>query len=468
MKYFNKFSIIIILIIISACSSMTEEQKINKIQGLYDHAISDYNLGKYESALNKVDEALDIEKGLAPLHILKGHILLDIDEVKKSIKSYTKAIEIEGNNSKAYLYRAIANKSKNNYIEFLEDIKTYIAYYPNEEEGYRVRYEYYLSLNDYSNALKDLKSILKLDFNVPMTHLGLAQLYQNLNQNDSSIKYFDSFLALTPDDDHNDIYFIKGKLNYTSGMYENAIEQFSLIDSTYEEYMEAIKYLANAHYSLKDYTSSLPFIDQYLESNPEDVEILKFRSEIFGLLGQNDLALNEIENRSKIVWEKSGVFYKYGWILLVLLVGGTSGYFIDKYRKEEYDRKLIWKTYLFFALGGVFGFHHLYLKNYFRLVLQNICLLVLMAMNSFVIVSYLVEGNYSLIFSTSTTAYWSIVILLSLFILDLLTIPYLVFLSNYKERKATSIMELKKRSENFDKAKDSIETLNSSLTQLFS
>jgi tetratricopeptide (TPR) repeat protein len=117
-------------------------------------------------------------------------------EYDKAIEAYNKAIAINPNLAEAYTHRALAYTNKGQYDRAIEDCNKAIAINPNDFKAYNNR--------------------------------GLA--YDMQRQSDMAIEDYNKAIALAiainPNFDISNVYFLRGGVYNSKGQYDRAIEDF--------------------------------------------------------------------------------------------------------------------------------------------------------------------------------------------------------------------------------------------------
>ena len=189
----------------------------NRISGFEIHLVSIVDKAGY--CLEKLEDhgkILDLEKraGNDLLSVEKGQAMIDLglshalnrfgfhlfhSDIDKSIVYFSRGIEVDENNTWAYLYRGWALFKKKDYTKALQD---YSRCLPKEREGYFFRGVCLKKMEQYDDAIKDFTKSIEIDVKVEssyyergLCYLGQDQLQPAVNELEKAKSFF------VPDDD---------------------------------------------------------------------------------------------------------------------------------------------------------------------------------------------------------------------------------------------------------------------------
>jgi len=118
-------------------------------------------MGYYKSALESYTKALELDKNNVKAYMGRGYCKLMINDYVGVKEDMNKVLEIDENNFRAYYYRSIVKYTLWDYTGSLADIDTSLKLNPNFAKAYSVRGMLkYDALNDKIGACLDwLKSV---------------------------------------------------------------------------------------------------------------------------------------------------------------------------------------------------------------------------------------------------------------------------------------------------------------------
>lgn len=125
--------------------------------------------------------------------ILKGVILIELDDNKGAIECYSKALEIDSSNEKLWVRKAYLYGHEDEYICQIESYKKAIELNPTNDEYYK----------------------------------EIGQIYEHyIYDNEKAIEYYNKALELNPDNKH--LWNTKGRLEKEIGKYDEALKSFTV------------------------------------------------------------------------------------------------------------------------------------------------------------------------------------------------------------------------------------------------
>lgn len=121
-----------------------------------------------------------------------------------AIEKFNKSIELEKNMSVSYFYRGAAYHSIGEYDEAMLDYTKALSIDPNMTDAYYNRTKIILSRKDIQNpdikkAVSDLEKALELDEKFADALYALAAAYKKLEDYHKALEYLEKLLQISPD-----------------------------------------------------------------------------------------------------------------------------------------------------------------------------------------------------------------------------------------------------------------------------
>jgi tetratricopeptide (TPR) repeat protein len=144
----------------------------------------------------------------------KGVALMKSENYKEAIKKFSAIIPQATQKELkkyCYIYRSFCYNGLSEFKKSIADLDTAISIDPDDIASYVDRGKTKGYMNDMEGSKKDFKYVLTKD---STTRQGLAALYYlgliafNQNEDRESVKYYDRYLALVPDD--AEVYYNRG------------------------------------------------------------------------------------------------------------------------------------------------------------------------------------------------------------------------------------------------------------------
>ncbi|PPS23142.1 tetratricopeptide repeat protein [Brachyspira murdochii] len=202
-----------------------KEYNLNKsFDNYYIEGVNYYNKKQFEDALKTLNKAIELDPNKAKAYLYRGVSQLVMGRNEEAIKDFDKAIELDPNYPKFYLYRGHSKNLLKKYEEAVKDFDKAIELDSNYAKAYMYRGVSKLGLNKYEEAIKDFDKTIELNPNYidAYYHRGLSKL--GLNQNDEGIEDFDKIAELNPDNSF--VYFVRGNIKKSLNKDEEALKDF--------------------------------------------------------------------------------------------------------------------------------------------------------------------------------------------------------------------------------------------------
>lgn len=121
-----------------------------------------------------------------------------------AIEKFNKSIELNKNNGISYFYRGASYHSIEEYDEAMIDYTKAISIAPKMTDAYYNRAKIILSRKDIQNpdikkAISDLEMALKLDENFADALYAMAAAYKKLEDYHKTLEYLEKLLQISPD-----------------------------------------------------------------------------------------------------------------------------------------------------------------------------------------------------------------------------------------------------------------------------
>lgn len=256
------------IIFLTSCSSrISYEEQILQYNDLVSVADSLVKHKDYKQAVDVSTQAINITDTLSSALMKRGNAFLGLKKYSDAVDDFSDVIKIEGEKSVAYKERAVANLLKNKKRKFLKDISQYIKYHKNDLDAYSLRADYFVKKKDYKKAILDYSFCLKIDSENSSFYLKRGNIYALNDQSDLSIIDYESYTRLNPNENNDLILFNRAVLNMKVNNFQKAIDDFSLISSSYiDSKIPELK--ADCYYELKDYSKAIENYSIYIEGEP--------------------------------------------------------------------------------------------------------------------------------------------------------------------------------------------------------
>ena len=256
-------------------------------------------------------------------------------KISDSIYLYKEVLQLNPNNSEAYVNLAIAQGQNKDYDAALSTLSAANSKFPNNTQISQaiksISSEYtdvrldraanFFNSKDYQSAINEY---LKIQPATSDTMLGVASAYQNLGDNDKAIEYYKQALNLAPA--NSDIAYYVAALYAEKEDMENAklyAQKSIALNKTNKEAKELLDNIeahlgsqkleqAIALFDSEKYDESLAILNTIIAANPKDTYALYYRGMIYDTQKKYNDAINDYKKSVSLNPELTIVNYLIG------------------------------------------------------------------------------------------------------------------------------------------------------------
>ena len=196
-------------------------KKIDSITFLAIQYLSNFKLSEAEPLINKIGQETDSSN---LYYDLKGILELKKNQIESAIDYFTNAINKSPNYAMAYHNRSIAHMSNSDFVKAEIDLSKAISLDDNIAIFYFTKAKFMESVSNEEEAIKLYKKATSIDpkYIEAKTNLMLLQKSQG-NYNESITELSNLINTYNKDAEY---HYIKGGLDLTYGLYNEAILEF--------------------------------------------------------------------------------------------------------------------------------------------------------------------------------------------------------------------------------------------------
>lgn len=176
-------------------------------------------------------------------YVNRGLYFWDKDDYEKAIEYYTKAIEINPNNYRAYDLRGYCYDRLKNYELELKDLDKAIEIASKESDpdiaysAYNNRGQFYAQQEKYDLAIQDYTKSIEICPDYFIGYIARGNCYEKIGETEKAIQDYTELIRLFPND--TEAYNKRGAIYYNQQKYDKAVQDFN----------EAIKINSKSKYS---------------------------------------------------------------------------------------------------------------------------------------------------------------------------------------------------------------------------
>jgi len=311
----------------TAIADYTKAININPNRKLffYNRGLAHEQLNQNQKALDDYSKAIQLDPSYQEAISSRANIYKKINP-ELAMQEFENALELDGDDYKAYINRGSYYRDKKDYDKALEDFNK-AAEVCNCYEAYFNRAGVYQILNNNEKAIADFNKSMEIKPNDMSTYVNRGNIYRTTQQNDLALKDYNKALDIKKNYDNyynrGLLYMQWGKLNEAITDYTKALElepnrseaytnrgnvylsakqpQLALAD--YNKAIELDPRYDNAygnrgavHFQQKNYDAALQDFGKALEINPDHNDALMNRAATYLTLGKCELATPDLKH----------------------------------------------------------------------------------------------------------------------------------------------------------------------------
>jgi len=169
---------------------IANEKNYETASVLFHQGFASYNKGKWEEAIEKYDEAIELNPNHTELYNNRGIVKKNLRQYQEAIADYDKAIELNPNNARAYSNRGIAKGKLEQYQEAISDFNKAIEVNPNYAIAYNNRGTAKYYLGQHQDAIIDYDKAIEFSPKYADAYHGRGVAKQALGRNQEADEDF--------------------------------------------------------------------------------------------------------------------------------------------------------------------------------------------------------------------------------------------------------------------------------------
>ncbi|MGI0481320.1 tetratricopeptide repeat protein [Geminocystis sp. CENA526] len=223
--------------------------------------------GDYLSAIANYTKALEINFNDSKTHLLRAISRWKIGDKQGALADCDEAIRIDLNNDLAYHWRGYINFKLGNYESSIEDYTQEIRLNPLSTYAYYQRGFTHEKLNNLVNAFDDYSQTIRINKNLYQGFYNRGNIRYELGDKEGAIEDLTQALKLNPCLAQG--YYNRGIIYSDFGEVELAIKDYELAIKLMPDYAKAYYNLAILLADLGDYEKAVNYYEQIIKIDPD-------------------------------------------------------------------------------------------------------------------------------------------------------------------------------------------------------
>ena len=223
-------------------------------------------------------------------HFKAGEEFIETGNYTDAIDQFTKAIELDPDNEKAYIARALAYEEVGKLKEAAEDYDRGTTFKLDEEFFYNAGRIYYL-LEEYETAIERIDAALEMKRTYMECYQVLARTYMAQGKLSEALEECNAALGLK---ENSENFFLRGTINEALGNMEFAEEDYEKSIRRDDENLDALIAVADVRVELGKLEQAMYRVNEALELDPNNRQAYYVRSKIYVKQLDYPNAINDI------------------------------------------------------------------------------------------------------------------------------------------------------------------------------
>jgi len=259
-------------------------------------------IANYEKEYKRLTEQehLNTEKNAAgPINESENEFKQEIEKIMERMATTEKERK-ERNRMTAWDYNREGERcySLKQYKEAVENYTRAIQLQANNSIFYNNRGCSYDNLREYDKAISDYNKAIELDPFNSTAYYNRGYTYNNLKEYEKAISDYGKAIELSPN--NATAYNNRGSIYIVLGRTDEAISDLNKAIELKAEVANPYKHLGNIYKEQGDYTKSIEFLSKAIELDLKYKEAYLLRAEVYRLLGETEKAEADEEMAKKL------------------------------------------------------------------------------------------------------------------------------------------------------------------------
>jgi tetratricopeptide (TPR) repeat protein len=244
-------SLVILLILLLSCSPYSlpeprETQPREDAFAYYQESLQEYDAGKYQSALDNIQKAINIHQNFAKFYKVEGDIYKRMAKYDQALVSYENAVN-----------------QRSNFLEVHKDMG-----------------EIYFNQENYEDAIRSFRKVLILEPKETQMYLKIAQCFIVMDELDIALNNLNDYIQYE-NSYSKDYYLLKGIAYYNLQRYPEVIAELKQFYSSENTNSDIFYLLGRSYYGINEYEEGLRCFNKLIQLDASNGEYYYYRGIYF-------------------------------------------------------------------------------------------------------------------------------------------------------------------------------------------
>lgn len=153
-------------------------------------------VGRYAEAIQSLDRALTVDKGMANAYLLRGRAKVALGQIEPAVRDFTKVIQLQPAGTDAFVERAAIHLGTNDYPAVIADCGEAISRNPKLTYAYTLRGMAFREMGNLPKSLEDFNHAVELAPALD-TYFQRATTYQSMGDHAKALADLDQVVSLS-------------------------------------------------------------------------------------------------------------------------------------------------------------------------------------------------------------------------------------------------------------------------------
>lgn len=249
---------------------ITATNEIRQCSEVFNSAVTKYELGEYEKALELIDKALKIRPDFTDAWNTKGNVLMMLNKLKEAEECYKKSIQLDPNFPEAWVNLGVLYFKMEQYESSLGCVNKALEVSPDIPPFWAIRGAILLKLKCSSDALDSVNKALDLNPKCTEALWLKALILLQSGHIEQTITYLSRLLEVNPRDIRSLI--LKASILYQRKVYTEALQCLNILCKIKPENAECLELKGMCHGECGEYEEALKCFRKLTEVNPSNAD----------------------------------------------------------------------------------------------------------------------------------------------------------------------------------------------------